>query len=307
MKIAYLVLCHLDPNHIARLVKKVTKGTTNMAFIHVDKKSDILPFLDAMGTWPQAHFLEKRTSVYWGGYSSVVATIDLMKTALSYGDFDRFVILQGLDYPIKSNREIADFFTENKTTEFIRAQNLSTDPSKKKIYKYYLFHFLDKKHLFPYNLLHKINSVFIKLGWIPHLKRNYVVDQHGRKMDIYQGCAHFGLTRDAVDYVVRFHEANPKFNKYFERVYAVDEAYFHTILYNSPFLSATVEGKSTTKPRLVDFMNLTYFEYPDNVTLFYQKSDYEMLQQTGYLFFRKASSKSKELLDYIDSVHASKE
>lgn len=39
MKIAYLILCHVDPKHIARLVRKITDKTENMAFIHVDKKT----------------------------------------------------------------------------------------------------------------------------------------------------------------------------------------------------------------------------------------------------------------------------
>ncbi len=38
MKIAYLILCHCDPAHIARLANKLTSETLNSVFIHVDKK-----------------------------------------------------------------------------------------------------------------------------------------------------------------------------------------------------------------------------------------------------------------------------
>lgn len=66
------------------------------------------------------------------------ATVWLMRAALSYnaqicGEVERFVILQGLDYPIRSNGEIDQFFEENPTKEFILAQNISDSVDKKQI------------------------------------------------------------------------------------------------------------------------------------------------------------------------------
>ena len=86
-------------------------------------------------------------------------------------------------------------------------------------------------------------------------------------------------------------------------MYAPDEAYFHTIVYNSPFVRHTPDGKAVARPHLTDFENLTYFEYPTTVMLFTEKKDWAKLQDSGFLFFRKASSESKELLDYIDAQH----
>lgn len=44
MTIAYLVLCHVDPEHIKRLTDKITKETKDVAFMHVNRKCDIKPF-----------------------------------------------------------------------------------------------------------------------------------------------------------------------------------------------------------------------------------------------------------------------
>ena len=44
MKIAYLILCHMDPEHIARLVRKITENTQNVAYVHVDGKVDVTHF-----------------------------------------------------------------------------------------------------------------------------------------------------------------------------------------------------------------------------------------------------------------------
>ena len=60
------------------------------------------------------------------------------------GGYDRIVILQGLEYPIKSNIEIEKFFVNNKT-EYILAQNISNSTNLKEIHKYRLYWYLGKK------------------------------------------------------------------------------------------------------------------------------------------------------------------
>lgn len=69
MKIAYLILCHIDPKHIRRLVQKITDGTENEAFVHVDKKSNISPFKAELENCTQVHFLENRIKISWGRLS----------------------------------------------------------------------------------------------------------------------------------------------------------------------------------------------------------------------------------------------
>ncbi len=123
MRIAYLILCHTDPKHIKRLADKITQDTCDEAFVHVDGKCDIEPFKQELKNNPQVHILEKRVCVHWGGYSSIKATVNLFRAAL-WGQFDRFVILQGLEYPIKTNQEIHTFFEKNVEKEFILAQNI---------------------------------------------------------------------------------------------------------------------------------------------------------------------------------------
>lgn len=127
------------------------------------------------------------------------------------------------------------------------------------------------------------------------------VDIDGRKKEIYRGWAHFSLTQECVEYVVAFHDSHPKFNKYFSHVYASDESYFHTIVYNSRFRKHTVEDVIPEEKRSIQALcNLTYFEYPLYVTEFAKKEDYEYLLSKGFPFFRKCSSASAELLDEID-------
>ena len=66
MKIAYLILCHTDPKHIRRLAEKVTKGTENAAFVHIDKTADGPAFRQALEGLPHVHVLKNNRKVWWG-------------------------------------------------------------------------------------------------------------------------------------------------------------------------------------------------------------------------------------------------
>lgn len=307
MKIAYLILCHIDPAHICRLAKKLTEGTQNEVFVHVDGKCDVHPFEETLSGLERVHLLSHRVKVHWGGYSAVEATILLMRTALAAGDFGKYILLQGLEYPIKSNREIDRFLEADPKREYMLAQNISRIHDVRQEHKYRLFYVLDHAKCLPLRVMHKINKTMMLHQKVPHLKPDFVKDCHGRKMEIYAGCAQFGLTQEAVRYIVQFHDENPGFNRYFKTVYAVDEAYFHTILYNSEFVTFTQEGQARERPKLTDFENLTYFEYPKYIRLFTSKEEWPILRDSGFLYFRKASSESKELLDYIDALHQNEE
>lgn len=65
--VVYGILCHTDPDHIARLAQKLVYGTLNKVYIHVDAKTDILPFKKKLENFNNIHFIENRVSVSWGG------------------------------------------------------------------------------------------------------------------------------------------------------------------------------------------------------------------------------------------------
>lgn len=302
MKIAYLILCHQDPEFVCRTAIKITKGTENHVFIHVDQKSPIEPFEIYLPQSENIHLLKKRTPVYWGGYGAITATISLFRAASKTLSFDRYVLMQGTDYPIKSNKEIADFFSVHADTEFIRAISEATALNNEDRSKYVLKHYMGEPGLWGRTV--NYISYHIKKYWPYSLPRPQIkID--GKKCDIYRGWAQIALTEPAIQYILNFHDSHPKFNTFFKHVFAPDESYFHTIIYNSPFIEKTVDGKPIPESCRSNeaMLNLTYFEYPDLVRIFKKKADFELLNKSGYLYFRKATSESKELLDYIDLVH----
>lgn len=303
MKIAYGILCHMDPPHIGRLARKLTVGTENLVFVHVDAKADFPAFQRELSGLERVTILPERLDIHWGGYHAVEATIALMRAAIQAGGCGRFQLLQGLDYPILSNKEIDAFFEENADVEFLKARNVTQIHNIYEEHKYRLPWMLDKTDRPLYWCLSKFNSVLLMLHIIPHFKKNYVFDDQGNRMELYSGCAQWGCSIAAAEKIVRFYDQNPKFNRYFQSVYAPDECYYHTILYNSDFAKRTTCGGPTPGTRLGDYMNITYYEYEDICTVFTKCEEWPRIRDSGKVYFRKVCSQSTELLDMVDEIH----
>jgi Core-2/I-Branching enzyme len=296
MKIAYLVLCHTDPDHITRLANKLTIGTSNHVFIHVDLNTDIEIFKSKLFLNSQVHFIDQRVNVYWGGFSSIIATYKLMKESYYFGDFERFVVLQGLDYPLASNKNIESFFIKHSETEFIRACNVSISKNEYLYAKARYFLFFDRPN-FIKKIANKFTRTFklkFKAGFFYHNQKKYL---------IYWGSAQWALTRGCIKYLIDF-EHFEHINSYFYNIFPADEVYFQTLIFNSCYSEKTTfGGPELEKVGLTNWRNVHYFEYKKNIKVF-SELDYELLKSRHELYVRKVnSSVSHKLLDMIDKSH----
>lgn len=132
-----MILAHTDPKHIQRLARRLSSFSD--VFIHIDSSLDIELFKEGLNDL-NVYFLEKRFHCEWGG-NAVEAEIALLEFAQKNKRYERFVFLQGADYPIKSNQYIQQFYEKNINVEYIRACNctLSDDPYFYEKCRYYLY------------------------------------------------------------------------------------------------------------------------------------------------------------------------
>ena len=296
LKIAYICLCHTDPLFVSRTAKALQYEDDGF-FIHVDNKQEIEPFVATCAGMSNVHFVADRIDNYWGGYHSIIATMRTIKFALSIDDYDRFILLQGQDYPLYSPTEIHNFFETHSGIEFCKAKNISKSKNRKDYMKCCGFWFMDMNLHFP---LKYIRSIWHRFNTIGIKYRSPVFKDENKTWDIYTGWAQFALTKDCVKYILDVYENNPMYNKYMKHRFPPDEIYIHTIIYNSPFKDNV--SKDVIMHRLggETLLNLTYFEYPVHVTVFTDKDDYQWLKNTGCLFVRKVNSTSSHLLNEID-------
>ncbi|MCR5753635.1 MAG: beta-1,6-N-acetylglucosaminyltransferase [Acetatifactor sp.] len=304
MRIAFLNLCHCEPEIVARAARKLCAHPDFDMYIHVDEKQDIASFLEAVKGIPRVYFTGRRYKVYWGGYHAILATMELLRDAFSsQRHYDYFVTLQNLDYPIRSNMEIADFFEADPAREYIRGCNIAHTKVWEFARKYRLYYKKDtplggKNQPRLLKLAYNLVMGLLSCTTIFH---NGVIRENGEQYEIHYGCAQWAVTRACAEYILKFHETHPKFNRKMAKMQFPDEEYVHTIVHNSPFKEKNFKYNEPMQKWLVNWRNLHYFEFPKEVTVLDETYYEKIMSQQGILFCRKVKSGvSDKLLEMID-------
>lgn len=306
MRIAFLNLCHTDPKIVYRVAEKLTQDPDFDMYIHVDAKVDEAPFRELLKDNEQVYFIQNRQKVYWGGYHAILAIMELLRTALASGrQYDYMVALQNLDYPIKSNAYIQDFFTKNKGTEYIRGCKIARTKDRHYSAKYKIYNNRDKD--FYLTNTSKVKKYLWDaanaLKSITTIGFNGVHKENGETIELYYGTAQWAVTRACAAYIVNFFDTHPKFNRRMEHIKFPDEEYPHTVVHNSKFRTKCVKYDEPEKRWLVNWRNIHYFEFPNEGVVTFTDKDYDKLMGLEELFVRKVrSGVSDSLLDQIDET-----
>ncbi len=263
MKIAYLILAHNNPKHLQRLITSLSSSASSF-FIHLDQKSDCADFSSIKGD--NIYFIKKNIAVFWGDFSIVEATLILLRTALlAQHNFERFVLLSGADYPIRSTAHIESFFEARKTEEFIDLQSSGKwykETVCVRLANYYIR--LTYYNAIAVNMINKI----IKLSRI--YRRDYKM--HLGTLLPYGGSAWWALSREACDFILNFVKNNTKIVNFFKNTLIPDESFFQIILGNSSFKSKIVSSvtyvdwTNPSKPACITNKHLALFNKASSFT-----------------------------------------
>lgn len=269
-ELAYLIVAHHQPGHLARLIRALDQESS-VFFIHIDQKTPIAPFKAAMPRQDNIVFLPDRVPVAWGQLSIVSATLKLLRTAINSGrTFTYYTLLSGSDYPIKDRAVIAARF-QASDRQYIRIdRKLAGEPR---------------------------NAHFRFVKRLPDGK--YYGD-----LTPYHGSMYWSLTADCVHFILEFLDANPGYLDIHQHVFAPDEILFHSLLKHSPFAEAIThdfeQGTCTDNlhhgNHYIDWAGRHQREY---LTL--DERDFEDLLESEALFARKFDEvQSSKLLEMID-------
>ena len=104
-KIAFILLCHKDPEAIIAQAERLTAMGDYIA-IHFDSRAKQVFFdriMDKLGDNPNVAFAARRVRCGWGEWSLVRATLNALTTAESaFPDATHFALISGDCMPIKS-------------------------------------------------------------------------------------------------------------------------------------------------------------------------------------------------------------
>ncbi len=296
MNIAYIILAHKYPQHLLRLVERLSNANDTF-FIHIDKKVDISIFEATFKEkkW-KVNFVTKREDGRWGDIGIVLATVNALREIIkSEIKFDRIVLLSGMDYPIKSQKEILQFFTDNKDKNYITFQPFPVDVLNyggidriehysinmmKKRYTY-----LPKKYCKELNFKGRFVNSFLGLMQAMMPARRFPAD-----VKPYYGSQWWNITGETALKVIDYLDKHPNYIKYHKYSLLPDEMFFQSILLSFESIHELVND------------NLRFLEWdhtgshPSMLGL----QHLPQLQSSKALFARKFEQNS-EILDNIDT------
>uniref|UniRef100_A0A831ZZY7 Peptide O-xylosyltransferase n=1 Tax=Desulfacinum infernum TaxID=35837 RepID=A0A831ZZY7_9BACT len=298
MKIAYLIIAYNNARHFPRLIRALNTPRCGF-FVHIDKKYDITPYTAVRGQ--NIVFSRNRVPVYWGDFSTVEAILIVLREALQSAEgFERFVLLSGSDYPVRSAESIERFFESHRETEYM---NLVPMPSKALGKPLTRLSYYRPGPLTPPWLLFTAKAL-MKLHLWPHRNYRKVLGN----MKPYGGSMFWALTRNAAQYLLDFVDRRPDFLRFYRNTYCPDEMMLQTILGNSPFAPNIRRNLTyadwSARGRSPEWINRKHLDLFKTTVRFPPDDPYG---PGDMLFARKFSEDADDLVEELNRIIAERE
>ena len=280
MNVAYLIAVHDQPDYLTRLVQALDCSWAHF-FIHVDRKADVAVFRRAVPNSANIIFVPEpeRVAVYWGGFSQVQASLNLINAAhTAEVPFARYCLLSGADFPIKKQDRIQQVLSTS--TEFIsidRKLEKGAVPKSSLTKNIQRFYWRDQPNSFQR----------LADGLIPR--------RDSSLLPVYHGSQWWVLTCNCIAFIQDFLADRPSYTDFFKYTNCPVEMFFHSIVKASPFaasISQDFECVATTGSAIKQSPNVYGAHYIDWSTRARSPktldlADLDALNQSQALFARK--------------------
>ena len=286
-KIAYILLCHKDPDAIIKQAERLTTVGDYMS-IHFDASADpehYKAIRKALNNNPNVTFATKRIKCGWGEWSLVQATLHALTSAVeAFPRATHFYMLSGDCMAIKS-AEYTHHFLDNNDADFIES--------------------------FDY-----FESDWIKTGWTEErlIYRHWFNERTQKKLfyAMFRFQKHFGLTREipndiqvqigsqwwclrrqTIEWILDFCKKRRDVMRFFRTTWIPDETFFQTLVRH-------MVPEEQIRARTLTFLMFTDYGMP--VTFY--NDHYDLLLGQDYLFARKISPDAQDLKRRLGLLYA---
>lgn len=279
------VICHKITTPLIYNIKKISRSSDAVVLILFDIKSTVKEFdqLQRMFRNQKNIVFMDRISIDWGQYSLVEGPLKMMKFAQGFG-YKYFSLISGDDVAVMEMYDVINLLEtsyQNKK-EFIGYNPKSmgsANPYNRIIINYPNYFYNRNPSLFTKawkRLVFNIQFLFNKKD-ISHIPT------------LYKGCNWFTISKEAVEYILSYLGANPKYAESFKTSLCSDEMFFQTILYNSPFRENIYGIDSEMKDCAMALRDIDWETGPEFPKV-YHEEDFENIKSRGMLFARKIDS-----------------
>ena len=288
-KIAYILLCHKDPEGVIAQAKRLT-ATGDFIAIHFDGRAEATDFdriRTALSGNASVTFAKRRIKCGWGEWSLIAATLLAVRAAVdAFPRATHFYMLSGYCMPIKSSAYVHDFLEATEADyiesfDFFNSDWIKTGIKEERLIYRHLFNERTRKRLFyaSMTLQKRLN-----------LTRKVPAD-----IQMHIGSQWWCLRRRTIEAVLKFCAKRPDVMRFFRTTWIPDETFFQTVVSH---LVPAAEIRSRT---------LTFLFFSDyGIPVSFYDDQYDLLTSQDYLFARKISPEATVLKDRLGQLYAAK-
>ena len=279
-KHAYLIIAHADFDQLAMLLSCLDDARNDI-FLHIDKKAKCDFGAMTANIRHSNVYFTKRCKVNWGGYSLIDSELILLEAATQQGEYIRYHLLSGVDFPLRTQDEIHQFFDSHENVEFLDC-SYSRDPED--------LWFADRiRYFYPFQECFTRNNL---LGRV--LRKGFLCVQKCLKVDrLRKSDMVFGIGSNWFSITDRFarHVVSQKkaIHKQFHSGLCVDELFLPWVYLHWENPNERYTGGRSDHPYIEKgcFDICRAIDFTRGCPYTYTEEDYDMLMETGCLFARK--------------------
>ncbi len=289
VKIAYVLLCHRDPEGIIRQVERLTAAGDYVA-IHFDARAGAAAYRQLQAAFQgnaRVAFAARRIRCGWGEWSLVAATLHAVRAAeAAFPEATHFYMLSGDCMPIKT----AEFIHQRleaascdyiESFDFFESDWIKTGMKEDRLHYRHLFNERRNKRLFYAAL-----DLQRRLG----LSRKVPDD-----LNMMIGSQWWCLRRRTIEAILGFCQSRPDVMRFFRTTWIPDETFFQTIVRH---LVPDTEIRSRT---------LTFLMFTDyGMPVTFHDDHLDLLLTQDFFFARKISGDAKGLRAGLGDLYTQK-
>jgi len=285
-KIAFILLCHKDPDGIISQAQRLTAAGDYVA-IHFDGRASIRDFdkiRTSLANNLSVTFARRRIKCGWGAWSLVEATILAVQAAVaSFPRATHFYMMSGDCMPTKTAEYAHDFLDRTdvdyiESADFFASDWIKTGLKEERLIYRHWFNERTQRALFYQSL---------------DLQRKLKLERKVPADILMQiGSQWWCLRRRTLESVLQFIASRKDVMRFFRTTWIPDETFFQTIVRH-------LVPQAEIRSRSLTFLMFTDYGMP--VTFY--NDQYDLLISQDYLFARKISPDAKELKDRLGKLY----
>ena len=287
-KIAFILLCHRDPDAVIRQATSLTAAGDCMA-IHFDArapKADYDRIRSALADNPSVTFTRTRIRCGWGQWSLVKATLAAARAALeAFPRATHLYMLSGDCMAIKP-ADYAHAFLDRHDADFIESSDFFTSGwirtgwvEERLTYRHWFNERTQKTLFYASFALQK------RLGLTRAIPRD---------LEMMIGSQWWCLRRGTVEAILGFCRSRPDVIRFFRSTWIPDETFFQTLVRH-------LVPETEIESRTLTFLLFTDYGMP----VVFHNDQYDLLLAQDYLFARKISPYARDLRRRLGVLYAS--